>query len=145
MRGIQRQRRTLLGMTTRWKVLGTAFAGAAYVFDRVAGPHPGFWGSFAVGAGAFVLADCVGRTVRALKRTGGAAPVDRDSEPPDEALPAPEPEVLVLLEQGRSVQAIKRYRERNPGGGLTEAKDGIDGLVGRVRSGGGAAGPEGTP
>lgn len=44
---------------------------------------------------------------RALKRTGGAAPVDRDSEPPDEALPAPEPEVLVLLEQGRALATVR--------------------------------------
>lgn len=36
--------------------------------------------SFAVGAGAFEFVDCVGRTVRALKATGGAASVDGDSE-----------------------------------------------------------------
>ena len=145
MRGIQRQRRTLLRVTARWLVLGAAFAGAAYVFDRFAGPHPGFWGTFAVGAGAFVFVDCVGRTVRGLKRTGGAAPVDRDSELPDEVSPVPEPEVLLLLEQGRSIQAIKRYRELNPGIGLKEAKDVIDGLRRTVLSGGGAADPEGTP
>jgi ribosomal protein L7/L12 len=55
------------------------------------------------------------------------------------------PEVLVLLEQGRKIQAIKRYRELNPGVGLKEAKNVIDGFVGQVLSEGGAADPGGMP
>jgi hypothetical protein len=132
MRGTQRQRRILLGVTAECVILGAAFAGVVHLFDRVTGPHPGFWGSAATGAGAFVFVDCARRTVRAVKRTGGAGPVDRHSGPPDETLPVPVPEVLVLLEQGRKIQAIKRYRELNPGVGLKEAKNVIDRFVGQV-------------
>jgi ribosomal protein L7/L12 len=57
----------------------------------------------------------------------------------------PTPEVAALVERGRKIQAIKRYRQLNPGIGLKEAKDVIDGLVGRVLSSGGAADPAGTP
>jgi hypothetical protein len=132
MRGIRRLRSTLLGVTARWVIVGGAFAGIAYVFDRVAGPHHGFWGTAAVGAGAFVLVDGAGRTVRAVRRGCGAARAGSHSGPSYEVLPVPGPEVLVLLEQGREIQAIKRYRDLNPGVGLKEAKDVIDGLAGRV-------------
>jgi hypothetical protein len=40
--------------------------------------------------------------------------------------PEPADEVLALLEQGRKIAAIKRYRELNPGMGLRDAKDVID-------------------
>lgn len=43
-------------------------------------------------------------------------------------LPIPALEVLVLVRQGRKIQAIKRYRELNPGIGLKQAKDVIEGL-----------------
>ncbi len=46
----------------------------------------------------------------------------------DQVLPEPAPEVLLLAEQGRRIRAIKCYRELNPGLGLKEAKDVIDGL-----------------
>ncbi len=45
-----------------------------------------------------------------------------------QAWPVPAPEVLLLAEQGRKIQAIKRYRELNPDLGLKEAKNVIDGL-----------------
>jgi ribosomal protein L7/L12 len=48
--------------------------------------------------------------------------------PVDEAPPVPDPEVLLLVEQGRKITAIKRYREQNPGIGLKQAKDVIDAL-----------------
>jgi hypothetical protein len=38
------------------------------------------------------------------------------------------PEFLILVKQGRKIQAIKRYRELNPGIGIKEAKDILDGL-----------------
>jgi ribosomal protein L7/L12 len=46
---------------------------------------------------------------------------------------------LALLEQGRKIQAIKRYRELNQGVGLKGAKDVIDGLERQVPSEGGTA------
>jgi hypothetical protein len=45
-----------------------------------------------------------------------------------QVLPVPAPEVLILVEQGRKIRAIKRYRELNPDIGLKEAKDVIEGL-----------------
>jgi hypothetical protein len=50
-----------------------------------------------------------------------------------------------LVERGRKIQAIKRYRVLNPGIGLKEAKDVVDGLVGRVLSSDDEADPEGMP
>ena len=46
----------------------------------------------------------------------------------DRALPAAEQDVLTLLRQGRNIEAIKRYRQSNPGVGLREAKHVVDGL-----------------
>jgi hypothetical protein len=43
-------------------------------------------------------------------------------------LPMPGPEILSLAEQGQRIQAIKRYRQLNPGLGLKEARDVVDGL-----------------
>ena len=39
-----------------------------------------------------------------------------------------EQDVVTLLRQGRNIEAIKRYRDLNPGVGLREAKLVIDGL-----------------
>lgn len=51
------------------------------------------------------------------------APHDDRAGPPEVA-----PEVFLLVQQGRKIQAIKRYRALNPGIGLSEAKDVIDAL-----------------
>lgn len=132
MSGIKRLRRYVLGATVRWVILAAALAGGAYILDRVAGPHPGLWGAAAVGAGAYVFADCVGRAIRAVRGRGRAAPAVRNSEPTFKVLPVPAPEVLALVDQGWTVQAVKRYRELNPGVGLRDAKDVVEGLIGRV-------------
>jgi ribosomal protein L7/L12 len=42
--------------------------------------------------------------------------------------PAVTPEITAMVEQGKKIKAIKRYRELNPGTGLKEAKNVIDGL-----------------
>jgi hypothetical protein len=131
--GIKRQRRYVLNATVRWVISAAVLAGATYVLDRVVGPRHGLWGAAAVGAGAYVLADCVGRAVRAVRRRGRAAPVVRNSEPACGVLPVPAPEVLALVDQGWTIQAIKRYRELNPGVGLRDARDVVEGLIGRVR------------
>jgi hypothetical protein len=46
----------------------------------------------------------------------------------DRTVPAAEQDVLTLLKQGRNIEAIKRYRELNPGVGLREARHAVDGL-----------------
>ena len=46
----------------------------------------------------------------------------------DQAVPGAGQDVLILVRQGRKIEAIKRYREMNPGIGLREAKHVIDGL-----------------
>lgn len=43
-------------------------------------------------------------------------------------LPGAGPDVVTLVRQGRKIEAIKRYRQLNPGIGLREAKHVIDEL-----------------
>jgi hypothetical protein len=45
-----------------------------------------------------------------------------------QAPPGAEEDVAALVHQGRKIEAIKRYRQLNPGVGLREAKQVIDGL-----------------
>jgi hypothetical protein len=52
----------------------------------------------------------------------------REQRGPGHAPTALPPEVLLLAEQGRKIEAIKRYRQLNPGTGLREAKQAVDGL-----------------
>ena len=99
----------------------------AYVIGRVAGWHPETLGLAAVGAG-ILGASVVPGVLRAVRRKGGDASADRDTVAVREAPPVPAPEVLILVEQGRKIAAIQRYRWLNPGVGLKQAKDVIDGL-----------------
>ena len=46
----------------------------------------------------------------------------------DGELPEAEPDVQTLVERGRNIEAIKRYRELHPSVGLREAKHVIDSL-----------------
>lgn len=68
---------------------------------------------------------------------------DESADRPDEGEPeAHEKEYLILLRQGRKIEAIKLYREHNPTEGLKESKDVIfalakrEGLQHRAREGG---------
>ena len=139
MTGIKRHTRSLLGIIARWMILAAALAGATYIVDRFFGQRPGPWSAAVVGAGAFMFADSVGRTVRQAKRRSRAASGVPHSEVSYKVRPGPSADVLALVEQGRKIQAIKRYRELNQGIGLKAAKDIIDGLDRRVPSEGGTA------
>jgi hypothetical protein len=66
--------------------------------------------SFAVGAGAFEFVDCVGRTVRALKATGGAASVDGDSE--DDSASTRQRTSLTGSSDGFCQKAVPKGRRR---------------------------------
>jgi ribosomal protein L7/L12 len=62
-----------------------------------------------------------------------ARPQALSARPPMDAYPGGEipasgvtPEIASLVQQGKKIQAIKRYRELNPGTGLKQAKDIID-------------------
>jgi hypothetical protein len=125
--------RSLLGAAARRVIVTVLVAVGAYVAELVAGWHPQAWGILAVIVGG-LSAGVVGDIFRAVTRKRGAVPADCLMEPACEVLPGGDPEVLILVEQGRKIQAIKRYRELHPGTGLKEAKDVIDGLVGRVLS-----------
>jgi len=46
----------------------------------------------------------------------------------DQVVPGARQDVLMLVRQGRKIEAIKRYREMNPDVGLRDAKHVIDGL-----------------
>ena len=52
----------------------------------------------------------------------------RNQPSADDAGSAEPPEIRTMVDQGKKIKAIKRYRELNPGIGLKEAKNFIDGL-----------------
>jgi len=52
----------------------------------------------------------------------------RNQPSTDYAESAVPPEIWTMVDQGKKIKAIKRYRELNPGIGLKEAKNVIDGL-----------------
>jgi hypothetical protein len=76
------------------------------------------WASFAIGALWLVLAFVWLISARTLRRR----------ERLDEAAPAGGHDVLTLVRQGRKIEAIKQYRNMNPGVGLREAKRAVDEL-----------------
>jgi hypothetical protein len=131
-------RRLRSPLTTGFECVVTAVViGGRCVADRhISGWHPQSLSIYAV-AGVLLVADVRVRWRSSRKfqgtRLGG------------QALPVPTPEVAALVERGRKIQAIKRYRVLNPGIGLKEAKDVVDGLVGRVLSSDDEADPEGMP
>jgi hypothetical protein len=142
MSRIEWRRRDVLSLLARWAVLEAALAAGDYLLYRAAGPHPGFWASGGVGAGAFLFADCFRRGVRSVRRKVLGPPVVRASWPAGVSMPDAGPEILFLVEHGKKIQAIKQYREQNPGLGLKDAKDFVDGIVERGRLAGGVAGPD---
>lgn len=92
--------------------------------------------------GGYLLTVWFFGAVRAIRRKVSAPPVVRASWPAGTPMPEAGPEVLFQIEHGKTIQAIKCYLEQNPGIGLKEAKDVIDGIVERGRQEGGAAGPD---
>lgn len=79
------------------------------------------WGVSAIrlGLGFLYLLVAVGCLVSALQ-------LRRRAVPP--VLREPTPEVVALVQQGRKIQAIRRYRKLNPDTSLQDAKDVIDGI-----------------
>lgn len=101
-----------------WLSAGSALVGAA-LFTYAAFRGSGHL-SFAFGGVWILNAVMWFSTARERSR--------REQRGYGQALPVPGPEVLNLMEQGKKIQAIKCYRRLNPGIGLKEAKDLIDGL-----------------
>jgi ribosomal protein L7/L12 len=95
------------------------------LFELVTGRHPGLLGIAIPAAGALSGIGAV-RVFQAATRKIRDTPTDHHGEPDYQAVPGLAPEVVILVNQGRKIQAIKRYRELNPGIGLKEAKDVID-------------------
>jgi hypothetical protein len=120
--------RALLGVRARRVILGVMLAAGAYLIEMVAGLHPQA-GLIVAQALGYWFAYGVRRVVVSVTRRGAVVPAAGGGEPVCRVRPAPEPEIVILVQQGRKIQAIKRYREQNPGAGLKEAKDVIDGLV----------------
>ena len=100
---------------------------SAYFIGRAAGWHPEALGLVVIVAW-FLFASGVGSVLRAVTGKSGGTPANGHGGPVYQPLPEAAPEVVILVEQGRKIQAIKRYRELNPGIGLRRAKDVIDGL-----------------
>ncbi|MBV9792327.1 MAG: hypothetical protein JO016_00175 [Actinobacteria bacterium] len=95
-----------------------ALAGLAWiVYVAVSGAS---WAYLGLGCLWLVLAACLIPQARQFSR--------RERLGYDRAWPAAEQDVLTLVRQGRNIEAIKRYRELNPGVGLKDAKQVVDGL-----------------
>jgi ribosomal protein L7/L12 len=73
-----------------------------------------------IGSGWMIIAAGYFLAARQLRR--------REQLDLDPALQEPGQEVATLVRQGRKIEAIKRYRELNPGIRLKEAKQVIDEL-----------------
>jgi hypothetical protein len=130
-----------------WRYLVTwtaTFAGGISILACVTGWHPRLLDIALPVAGA-LSSSGFRRIYRAAMRKGRVASTDQHGELDRQAVPLLPPEVVVLVEQGRKITAIARYRELNPGVGLKEAKDVIDELAGRVLSSRGVADPARTP
>lgn len=127
MRQIIRRLRYLLGVLARRVKGPAAIAVAVYATGRIAGWQPHIWDGL-----IYVAAVLSARVVLGVRpprtRRGRPLAAYRRPVPVYEAPPAPDPEVLLLVEQGRKIPAIARYREQNPGIGLKQAKDVIDAL-----------------
>jgi hypothetical protein len=132
MRRITRRWRSLLDAIARRVILTAVITAGAYLIERAAGSHPPGWSILVVTAGA-LAGGALGEIIRKVWAVTAAPRTEPDGEAP----PAPAPESQTLIDQGRKIQAIKRYRELHPGTGLKAAKDIIDGLA----APGGAAGP----
>jgi ribosomal protein L7/L12 len=86
-----------------------------------------------VGVGAFIGRQRRSRAERRARErflvTGGADPGPAVVPGRDGSSTTVPPDVVALVEQGRMIQAIKRYRALNDGLGLKEAKDIVDAVA----------------
>lgn len=96
--------------------VGFALAGAAGIIYAVLADAN--WAGFGVGGMWLLLSVSWFLTARQFRR--------REQLGFDQDLPGAGQEVLTLVTQGRKIEAIKRYRQLNPGIGLREAKQVID-------------------
>lgn len=110
----------------RWLVVATVavIMGVAYLIAWGAGGHPLLF-FFAETPCIFALALVLNSPSRASQRK--ERDIGDQSAAAHLAAGVPE-EVVHLVQQGKEIQAIKQYRTLNPGTGLKEAKDIIDGL-----------------
>ena len=97
---------------------GFALAGAAGIIYSVIAKTN--WTDIAIGALWLMLAAGWFLTARQLRR--------REQLGTGQGLPVADQDVLTLVRQGRKMEAIRHYRQLNPGVGLVEAKNVIDEL-----------------
>lgn len=106
--------RTLYGLSVAFALVGAAWI---VVYTVIANANrAAFWtgGVWLMLAASYFL---VARQLRRREQLGS-----------DQELPGAGQDVLTLVRQGRKIEAIKRYRQVNPGIGLREAKHVIDEL-----------------
>jgi hypothetical protein len=111
-------------------IFAATYAGGIYILERATGWHPSLF-DIALTAAGTLSGSGVRRGFRAARRKRQDTPTDHYGEPDYQAVPELAPEVVILVDQGRKIQAIKRYRKLNPGTGLKAAKDVIDELAAR--------------
>ena len=126
MGAIMRRLRSPLTKVVTCVVTAVVIGGLAYLIGHVAGRHPQALGIVAMAA-VFLVAD-VRRRWRSSRKVQGTRLYDHQEEVVIQALPVPTPEVAALVERGRKIKAIARYRELNPGIGIRQAKEFIDRL-----------------
>jgi hypothetical protein len=98
--------------------VGFALGGVALIiYATIANAN---WADYGIGVLWLVLSANWFLAARQLRRRGQLGF--------DQELPGAGRDVLTLVRQGRKIEAIKRYRQLNPGIGLREAKHVIDGL-----------------
>ncbi len=125
--------RSLRNGAARLVVFLATYAGGVYILERVTGWHPRLSDVVLTAAGTLSASGV--RRFRAATRKGQDTPADHYGPPDYDAAPGLTPEVVILVDQGRKIQAIKRYRQLNPGTGLKAAKDVIDELAARQAEG----------
>jgi ribosomal protein L7/L12 len=131
MSSITRRPRSLRDEAKRLLLFTATYASGALILELVTGRHYGL-SALAVTAAGTLSGIVAVRVVQAAisgTRKSRDTPTDHHSEPDYPAVPGFAPEVVILVDQGRKIQAIGRYRELNPGIGLKAAKDAIDELA----------------
>jgi ribosomal protein L7/L12 len=124
---ITRRPRSLRDEAKRLLVFTATYASGALILELVTGRHYGL-SALAVTTAGTLSGIVVVRVVTAAI-SGTPKSLDTPTEPDYPAVPGFAREVVILVDQGRKIQAIGRYRELNPGIGLKAAKDAIDELA----------------
>jgi ribosomal protein L7/L12 len=128
---ITRRPRFVRDEARRLLAFTATYAGGVLILELATGRHYGLAALTVSGAGTLsgITAVRIGQAAISGPRKSRDTPTDHQREPDYPLVPGFPPEVVILVDQGRKIRAIGRYRELNPGIGLKAAKDAIDELA----------------